>query len=51
MNLLWDAARKCIDIAQWLSDKEQIRGWRKTKAWKKEIKRIFRISSRTCATG
>jgi hypothetical protein len=51
MNLLWDAARKCIDIAQWFSENEQIRGWRKASAWKKEIKRIFRISSKTSATG
>lgn len=51
MNLLWDAARKCIDIAQWLSEYEQISGWRKAKAWKKDIKRIFRISSKTSASG
>lgn len=51
MNLLWDASGKCIDIAQWFIEYEQISGWRKAKSWKKEIKRIFRITSRTSATG
>lgn len=51
MNLLWDASRKCIDIAQWSRKEEKISGWRKASAWKKEIKRIFRISSKTSATG
>lgn len=51
MNLLWDAARKCVDIAQWFSDYEQIGGWRKANAWRRDIKRIFRISSKTSASG
>ena len=51
MNLLWDSARKCIDIAQWFSENEKIEGWRKSKAWKREIKRIFRSSSKASSSG
>jgi len=47
LNLLWDAARKCIDIAEWFSEHHQIKGWRKSKSWKIEIKKAFRISSRS----
>ena len=51
MNLLWDSARKCIDTSQWLSSQLQIKGWRKANSWKKEIKIIFRISSKTNSSG
>jgi len=47
LNLLWDAARKCIDIAEWFSVHQDTGGWRKSKSWKLEIKRAFRISSRS----
>jgi hypothetical protein len=33
MNLLWDSARKCIDMAEWFGDKENISGWRKPYSW------------------
>jgi IS5 family transposase len=51
MNLLWDSARKCIDIAEWFREKENISGWRKSKAWKREIKSIFRASSKASSSG
>lgn len=51
MNLLWDASRKCIDTAQWFSIHLQTKGWRKANSWKTEIKRIFRISSKTNSSG
>jgi hypothetical protein len=51
MNLLWDSARKCIDICEWFYNRGEITGWRKSKSWKQEIKKIFRISSRTKALG
>jgi len=51
MNLLWDASRKCIDIAQWISTHQKIKGWRKANSWKTAIKRIFRISSKTNSSG
>lgn len=51
MNLLWDSARKCIDTAEWFREKENITGWRKSKVWKRDIKKIFRISSRASSLG
>ncbi len=46
LNLLWDSARKCIDICQWISKNYAYHGWRKSAMWRKEIKTIFRVSSR-----
>jgi len=46
LNLLWDSSRKCIDIAEWFSTEKGVLGWRKSKAWKSEIKSVFRITSR-----
>jgi transposase, IS5 family len=51
MNLLWDSARKCIDICEWFRDNENVQGWRKSKSWKREIKSIFRVSSKASSTG
>ena len=51
MNLLWDSARKCIDICEWFKEYQKISGWRKSKAWKKEVKSIFRVSSKTSSSG
>ena len=48
---MWDAARKCIDIAEWFKDNENITDWRKSKAWKRELKRTFRASSKACSSG
>ncbi len=48
---MWDAARKCIDIATWFNNNEKITGWRKSKAWKRELKRTFRASSKACSSG
>jgi len=51
MNLLWDSSRKCIDLAEWFKDNKGITGWRKSKSWKREIKSIFRVSSKTSSSG
>ena len=51
MNLLWDSARKCIDISEWFRDNEYITGWRKSESWKREIKSIFRASSKAGSSG
>ncbi len=51
MNLLWDASRKCIDICEWFRDNENQKGWRKSKSWKREIKSIFRASSKASSSG
>lgn len=42
INLLWDGARKCIELASDLSDRLGIEGWRKSKLWKKLIKNQMR---------
>jgi IS5 family transposase len=51
MNLLWDSARKCIDICEWFQNNEAITGWRKSASWKREIKSIFRASSKASSSG
>ena len=51
MNLLWDSARKRIDITGWFRDNEKVTGWRKEKLWKREIKKIFRSSSKASSSG
>ena len=51
MNLLWDSARKCIDIAEWYRDNMDFTDWRKSKLWKREIKSIFRASSKASSSG
>lgn len=51
MNLLWDSARKCIDLCEWFRDKQALVGWRKSASWKREIKSIFRASSKASSSG
>lgn len=38
INLLWDGARKCIELLKGLSESLEIKCWRKAKYWKKLIK-------------
>ena len=51
MNLLWDSVRKCIDTCEWFRDNENQVGWRKSKSWKREIKSVFRASSKASSSG
>lgn len=46
-NLLWDSARKCIDIAQQI----EIPGWRKSKNWRNELKGLMRAVGKTSSSG
>lgn len=46
-NLLWDSARKCIDVAGKLS----IPGWRKSKSWKRTLKGLMRAVGKTSVAG
>lgn len=46
-NLLWDSARKCIDIAEKLS----VSGWRKSKSWKRNLKGLMRATGKTSVAG
>lgn len=46
-NLLWDSARKCIDIA----GKLPITGWRKSQSWKRSLKGLMRAVGKASAGG
>lgn len=46
-NLLWDSARKCIDIAV----KLEIPGWRKGKSWRAELKGLMRAVGKSSSGG
>lgn len=41
-NLLFDSARKCIDLAAKICNKKNVSGWRKAKNWKKQFKGLMR---------
>ena len=51
LNLLWDSIRKVIDIFVYLSINYNIKGWRKEKYWRRELKGAFRISARVHKSG
>ena len=42
LNLLWDAARKSIDILSSLYEKLGLEGWRKKAYWKRQLKKAMR---------
>lgn len=46
-NLLWDSARKCIDMAKRLN----LTGWRKSGDWRKELKNLMRQVGRQSVGG
>ena len=51
-NLLWDSARKCIDTVCALLDKyRDIKGWRKIRNWKAELKGLMREPGKSTASG
>jgi len=42
-NLLWDSARKCIDIiGKFIKKHQKLTGWRKIKYWYRQLKRQMR---------
>jgi IS5 family transposase len=53
LNLLWDAGRKCVDLI--VKYREQLGyalpGWRKAKAWRRQLKRCERITSQIVYRG
>ena len=51
LNLLWDASRKVIKLAEWFRDKKNQKGFRKSHSWLWDIKRLFRITSKTAVSG
>lgn len=46
-NLLWDSARKCLDVIKSLN----VPGWRKRGNWYKELKKLMRAVGQTSGTG
>jgi len=51
-NLLWDSARKCIDtVCTFLDKYKNLKGWRKIKNWKAELKGLMRELGKTTASG
>jgi len=51
-NLLWDCVRKCIDVVRFFTEKyPEIKGWRKLKNWRAEIKGLMREVGRISGGG
>jgi len=45
LNLLWDSARKCLDMIVKLQEITSLKGWRKIKNLRKMLKSLFRTTS------
>jgi len=51
-NLLWDSARKCMDVVcKFLDNHNDIQGWRKIKNWRAELKGLMRELGKASASG
>jgi IS5 family transposase len=50
-NLLWDAARKCVELLSQLHEKLDVPGWRKGKLWKRQLKTAKRGCERAASGG
>ena len=53
LNLLWDAGRKCVDLIEKYRDQFGYRlpGWRKAKDWRRRLKALERLTSKTVYGG
>ena len=53
LNLLWDAGRKCVDLIVKYRDRlgYALPGWRKAKAWRRQLKACERITSQIVYRG
>jgi hypothetical protein len=52
LNLLWDAGRKCVDLVEGLLDSGcDLPGWRKFKAWRRQLKACERAASQIVYRG
>ena len=53
LNLLWDAARKSLDLIEDVIREGLLdgRGWRKGKYWRRELKKLMRISTKVLFGG
>jgi IS5 family transposase len=50
-NLLWDSARKSIDMVTKLQEKHNLEGWRKIKNWRSDLKNKMRALGKASASG
>ncbi|MEM6814770.1 MAG: ISNCY family transposase, partial [Bacteroidota bacterium] len=50
-NLLWDSARKCVDLCEQLAEKQPLAGWRKAKDWRRRLKGQMRSVGQITAKG
>lgn len=50
-NLLWDSARKCLDVMVYFQKEYRITGWRKAKHWRREIKGLMRAVGKASSSG
>lgn len=50
-NLLWDAARKCVELLHNLHESLGLGGWRKAKCWKRKIKKAMRACEKLARAG
>lgn len=50
-NLLWDSARKCIDMITKFRKKYNVEGWRKLKDWRKVMKNSMRALGKASSSG
>jgi IS5 family transposase len=52
LNLLWDAGRKCVDLVEGLrASGYALPGWRKFKAWRRQLKACERTASQIVYRG
>ena len=52
LSLLWDAGRKCVDlVAGLLASSYTLPGWRKFKAWRRQLKNLQRATSQIVYRG
>lgn len=50
-NLLWDSARKSLDMANKFQEKYNLPGWRKIKKWRNDLKNKMRALGQANASG
>jgi transposase, IS5 family len=50
-NLLWDSARKSIDMVTKLQEKYHLSGWRKIKDWRNDLKNKMRALGKASSSG
>jgi transposase, IS5 family len=53
LNLLWDAGRKCVDLIEKYRGQfgYSLPGWRKAKDWRRRLKALERLTSKTVYAG